>query len=414
MTWTILVVGGAAATVAVVAGFIARAAGLHADREFARLRSHDVPDGACPPVTVVVPARDEERNIRACLESLLALDYPGVEILVVDDGSSDRTPDIVREVGARSAATRSVRLIGLDESPDADGTEWASRKSRALWRGATEAAGEWILFADADTRLKPDALRRAVAFARRRNLRALSLSGVFVNPGLWGGLLESALTPAVFLAIPWKKVNDPRSPAAWMNGNFILYERAAYFGAGGHRAVAARAADDLSLALRAKAAGVRFLFLPVTSAYECRDYVNLREAFRGWTRRLSTGGEAFGLSRGAYVAQTAVLFAVGVWPLIAAASSLWGPLAGRTVAGVDAAVLTLGQLGALIGLLGGIRAAMRMSVGPAVLAPAAAALAIAAVASGYRARFRTRVIEYRGRTVVVRRGPGEDGDAPAG
>ncbi len=127
------------------------------------------------------------------------------------------------------------------------------------------------------------------------------MSGMFVNTGFWGGLLEAMITPAIFLVVPWHRVNNPDDPAAWMNGNFILYERSAYFAFDGHRAIAGFIQDDLALALLSKEMRVRFLFLPVSSAYECHDYVGLKEAFRGWTRRLAVGGARLHLDRRSYI-----------------------------------------------------------------------------------------------------------------
>jgi chlorobactene glucosyltransferase len=277
--------GGVLATLVVIAGLFVQTRGLR--RPGSALQRPTLTD--FPLVTIIVPVRNEERNIGLCLESLLALDYPRFEILVVDDHSTDRTAEIVQGIRQRHVSRLDIRLFPLGNDPREGGIEWVCRKSHALWHGAQRAQGEWILFVDADTRQKPDTLWRALALTRRHGLKALSMSGVNVNPGFWGGVLEAMINPAIFLAIPWHRVNKPGDPAAWMNGNFILYERAAYFAVGGHRAIAGFIQDDLALALHSKVRGVRFLFLPLSSAYECRDFVGLKEAFRGW-KALAAGG----------------------------------------------------------------------------------------------------------------------------
>jgi len=227
------------------------------------------------------------------------------------------------------------------------------------------------------------------------------MSGVNVNPGFWGGVLEAMINPAIFLAIPWRRVNDPRDPAAWMNGNFILYEREAYFAVDGHRAIAGYIQDDLALALHSKARGVRFLFLPRSSAFECRDFVGLKEAFRGWKRRLAVGGARLRLSRRSYAIEAVALFFVAVWPVPAAAAGFLGPLAGHGVLGLSFGTWALAQLGLVVVLQGVLRAVMGVPVWPAVAAPLGAAIGIAVVIAGYRARFVKKVILLRGRAINI-------------
>jgi glycosyltransferase involved in cell wall biosynthesis len=391
---------GMAVTLAVIIGLVLRIGGLKADREFRTLRR---PENLSdfPFVTIVVPARNEEPNIGPCLESLLALDYPRFEILVVDDHSTDRTTEIVREIIGRRALRQDVRLMPLGDDPAEKGTEWVCGKSRALWNGAQRAHGDWILFVDADTRQKPDTLWRVLALARRHDLRALSLTGVSVIPGIWGEVLEAVVYPAIFLAISWRRVNDPDDPAAWMNGQFVLYERAAYFAVDGHRAIAGFVSDDTGLAIHSKQRGVRSLFLPVTSAYESRDFAGLGETFRGWTRRLAVGGARLRLRRLSYAVEAGVLFIFGVWPVLALAAGLISPLGGRLILGVSFSAWALAQLGLVVLAQGAGRALMKKSVWPAVLAPAGAALGIGVVVAGYWARFVKRSIEFRGRAVAV-------------
>ena len=146
-------VWGMVTTLAVIAGFFARARVLRADREFERQRRPADLSGL-PSVTIIVPARNAARHIGPCLESLLALDYPRYEIVVVDDLSTDATADAVRRAVGQSPTGRNIRLVMVDDGADDEGTEWAYGKSRALWQGARQASGEWLLFVDADTPAK--------------------------------------------------------------------------------------------------------------------------------------------------------------------------------------------------------------------------------------------------------------------
>lgn len=391
---------GMAATLAVIIGFFVRAGGLKADREFLALgRPEDLAD--FPYVTIIIPARNAERHIGPCLESLLDLDYPHFEILVVDDHSTDRTAETVREIMEKRAPLQDVRLFLLGDDPGEGGIEWVWGKSRALWHGAQQAQGDWLLFVDADTRQKPDTLWRALTLARRHDLGALSMTGVSVIPGLWGEVLEVVVYPAIFLAVSWRRVNEPDDPAAWMNGQFILYDRTVYLAVDGHRAVAGFVSEDTALAIHSKERRVRFLFLPVTSAYESRDFGNLNEAFRGWTRRLAVGGARLRLRRRSYVLEAGVLFLVGIWPVLASAAGLLGSLGGRVIFGMSFGSLALAQLGLVIIFQGVIRAVMRKPVWPSVLAPLGAALGIGVVVAGYRARFLKKAVECRGRSLHV-------------
>lgn len=110
-----------------------------------------------PLVSVLVPARNEEENIRACLESLLQQDYPNYEVLVLDDHSSDDTPTILAELKRNH---EHLRVLTGAELPDGwFGKHWA------CWQLADQASGSWILFTDADTVHQPELLKAAVARA---------------------------------------------------------------------------------------------------------------------------------------------------------------------------------------------------------------------------------------------------------
>jgi cellulose synthase/poly-beta-1,6-N-acetylglucosamine synthase-like glycosyltransferase len=395
----IAVAVGMVMTLAMIICFVARSRGLENGREFRDLRRP--PDlMGYPPVTVVVPARNAAAHVGACLKSVLALDYPRLEIIVVDDLSTDRTVELTREVIVGSGSGRDIRLSLLgDEQPD-DRVEWVYGKSRALWHGAGLARGDWLLFVDADTRQKPDTLWRALSFVRSHDLKALSMTGVSIIPNLWGEVLESVVYPAIFLVFPWRRINEPGSPDAWMNGQFILYERTAYLAVGGHRAVAASAGEDTALAILSKRNGVRSLFLPVTSAYESRDFDDLGQTFRGWTRRLASGGAMFRLPRRSYVLQAGALFFVGVWPVITAAAGLLG-VANGTVIGVDLRLWAWAQLVLVVVFQAILRAVMKRSLWPSVLAPVGSAFGIGLIAAAYRARFITKSVESRGRRLPV-------------
>src|SRR5262249_24969669 len=137
-------------------------------RSMAQLRRvADAPRPVVTPlVSVLVPARDEERCLEACLDSLSRQRYPHLGLVVVDDGSTDRIPSIIARAVARDPRVRSIRLEGPPEG-------WTG-KNFALATAAAVARGEWLCFTDADTVHAPTSVERAVSFAQDRGLALLS------------------------------------------------------------------------------------------------------------------------------------------------------------------------------------------------------------------------------------------------
>jgi len=199
-------------------------------------------------VSVIVPARDEEACLGACLGSLESQTGVSFEIIVVDDASADRTREIAQSF-------LSVRVVeGGPPPPD-----WTG-KNNAMAAGAKVARGEWLLFTDADTVHKPGSLARAVAEAKQRGAALLSYSPEQKVDGLW----EKAVMPVIFaeLAAAYRpsQVSDPRSSAAAANGQYILVSREAYDAVGGHAAVSNSLLEDVGLARAVKASSRRIFF----------------------------------------------------------------------------------------------------------------------------------------------------------
>ena len=283
------------------------------------------PEGGWPRLSLVVAARDEADTIGAALRSWLAQDYPSLEIVIVDDRSEDATGATVRAVlaerddqaaggGEGSGTSATVRLERIESLPDG----WLG-KTHAQALGAAGAAGEWLLFADADVRLAPGALRRAVATALAARADHLALLPRFDAPVGWGAHLVLAFETAFALLLtvklrPWL-APDPGVPTTLGIGAFGLYRRSAYERAGGHRAVRLRADDDLALAHDVKAAGGRSLvvFAPALAAVTW--YPSLAAALRGLEKN-AFAGLRFSLPLVAAV--SAALLATHVLPFVMA------------------------------------------------------------------------------------------------
>jgi glycosyltransferase involved in cell wall biosynthesis len=232
-------------------------------------------------LTIIIPARNEEQNIAACLQSLVAQSEDifqlgrDWELIVVDDQSSDKTAEIARGFPG----------VYLMEAAKLE-RGWTG-KNNAIWTAARKARGRWLLFTDADTVHEPGDLHRAIHEATRHKAGMLSYSPL----QLVSGFAQRILMPLVFselaLAYPPAKVSDPNQRVAAANGQFLLMEREAYRRLGGHRAVADRVLEDVELAFLAKRrrVGLRFRYAP--DALSTRMYRTTSAMIEGWTKNLA-------------------------------------------------------------------------------------------------------------------------------
>jgi cellulose synthase/poly-beta-1,6-N-acetylglucosamine synthase-like glycosyltransferase len=226
-----------------------------------------------PELSVIVPARDEEACLAACLESLVGQRGVEYEVIVIDDHSTDQT----REIAERFP----VRVIAADELPDG----W-SGKCNAVWTGAKAAKGKWLLFTDADTRHAPNSISAGLREALEHKADLLSYS----PRQEVCSLAESALMPVVFaeLAATYRPrdVCDPQSTVAAANGQYLLIQRNVYDAIGGHAAVAIEILEDVELAKRVKQAGYKLRF-HVSDLVATRMYRSFPQMWEGWTKNLA-------------------------------------------------------------------------------------------------------------------------------
>ena len=247
-----------------------------------------------PLVSIIVPARNEERNIQRCVESLLEQNYPDYEVIVVDDGSTDETPDILENIIQTHPQSNRLWVLRLhDELPEG----WAG-KPHAIHAGVKESDGDWLLFTDADTWHAPNALQSTLTSALKTGSDLYTLSTAQELPGFW----EKVMMPMAYIGIsmmyPIKKVNDPLSSIAIANGQFILIRRAVYDILGGYARPELRNTllDDRDLANTIKQQGFRLMLEDGRDLVRVQMYRGLREAWQGWRKNAflgSRGGVAF-------------------------------------------------------------------------------------------------------------------------
>jgi glycosyltransferase involved in cell wall biosynthesis len=230
-------------------------------------------DAALPSVTIVSAARDEAARVEHAAGSLLAQTYPGLEIVLVDDRSTDETGSIVDRLAASDARLRALHVTSLPEG-------WLG-KCHALARGAEAARGEWILFTDGDVWMKPDALRRAVSLAMDLGADHLAV-GANLEVHTLGERVFVAYFSALFYASqrPWEAPN-PKSRAHVGIGAFNLVRRTVYDRAGGHARLRLEILDDMALGLIVKEAGGRSCFAFHDDFIRVRWHEGVRGLIRG-------------------------------------------------------------------------------------------------------------------------------------
>ncbi|MEZ0395030.1 MAG: glycosyltransferase family A protein [Anaerolineales bacterium] len=297
------------------------------------------PPASGPCISVIVPARDEERNIRRCIEALLAQTWPDYEILVLDDRSTDATPRILAELAEQNPRLRSLR--GADLPPG-----WAG-KPHALYQAAAQARGEWLCFVDADTFLAPQALASVFAQAQATGADLFTIMTAQEVKTFW----ERVILPLVFTALSVgfspRKVNDPQRKDAIANGQFIFIRRAVYEAVGGHAAIRDSIVEDKDLAVLVKGAGYRLVMADGRQVAATRMYTSLPEMWEGWTKNIflglkSSAGMLLLGALGAFLSLMAAL-ALPLW--------LAGGLAWYAAGGGSAALVVAGEAALLWGYL---------------------------------------------------------------
>jgi glycosyltransferase involved in cell wall biosynthesis len=204
-----------------------------------------------PKVSIIVPARNEERDIEASLLTLLDLDYDNYEVIAVNDRSADRTGEIMENVASSPKGKARLHVIHHLELP----AGWLG-KTHAMWSATNTATGDWLLFTDADVLFKSDSLRRAVAYAEAERADHLVLFPQMIMKRAGEFMMIAFFqTMFVFGHRPWK-VADPNSKDHMGVGAFNLIRRSAYQTVGTYEALRMEVLDDMKLGKVVKNAGL--------------------------------------------------------------------------------------------------------------------------------------------------------------
>jgi chlorobactene glucosyltransferase len=231
-----------------------------------------------PLVSAIIPAKDEEEKLADCLKTVAAQSYPNMEIIVVDDRSTDSTGLIARRFAERDAR---LRVISIRDLP----AGWTG-KTHALHVAAGGARGEWFWFVDADTLHHADSLSIVMEYARTHGARLASILPEMRCETLWEKVVQPLAGIVLMRSYPLSRVNDDRKTLAFANGQYLLIERNAYELVGGHDSVRDKFVEDIHLARLVKNRGMPIRTAIGTEISSTRMYTSLDKLVRGWARIL--------------------------------------------------------------------------------------------------------------------------------
>ena len=270
------------------------------------------PPSNAPLISVCIPARNEERNIRACVEAVLNQTYPNFEVIVLDDRSTDSTLEILHSI-----QNDKLKIINGSDLP----TGWAG-KPHALYQASNscDERGDWLCFVDADTFLAPEALASCYAKAIETNADLFTMMTFQITVTFWERVVLPLVMTALSVGFSPRKVNDPNRKDAIANGQFIFIKRSVYDAIGGHESVKDQIVEDKAISEKVKWGGYRLIVADGMQVTRTRMYTSLAEMWEGWTKNIFLGlREQVGLMiLGAFGALVTVIAALvlPLWPLL--------------------------------------------------------------------------------------------------
>jgi len=232
-----------------------------------------------PLVSILIPARNEEENIKACLNGLLNQEYPNLEIIVLDDLSSDRTSEIVEEYAQKN--NRVSLLRGIPTPPGWTGKNWACHQS------SKNARGEFFIFTDADNTHNKMAVANTVGWMQSLQLGLFSSFPQQITKTISEKLVIPVIDMMVYSYLPlWLTYYSKFSSLSAANGQWIAFTKESYNKIGGHEIVRSEIVEDVKLARRAKKLGMKILTASGKNAVSGRMYRSWREVWQGFSKNL--------------------------------------------------------------------------------------------------------------------------------
>lgn len=224
-------------------------------------------------VSVIIPARNEEENIKNIIDAVLNQKYENFEVIVVDDGSSDRTPEIL------DGYTDRIKKIRIDEKPEG----WCG-KNFAVYTGYKNSRNEILAFIDADVYIGPYMLKKAISYMEKNNIDMISFLPKLKMDTFWERVLMHTMGSLIFFFFPPHRVNLPQTKNIMANGQFLLVKRNAYEKINGHIAVKEEVEEDVELARTIRKAGFKYIFVGAFDDMSTRMYTGFSEIIKGWSK----------------------------------------------------------------------------------------------------------------------------------
>ena len=273
-----------------------------------------------PLVSVLIPARNEEKNIGRCLRSLSKQDYHNLEILVLDDNSSDETSRVVEEISKKDTRIRLIRGRSL-------GRGWKG-KSYACHQLSMEATGRYYVFTDADTLHFPNSISSSLEALISTRLDVLSVFPKQIMVSVHERMVVIFINLAVLALMPLGMIRKTRSSRISMaNGQFMLFKRSVYKSIGGHRSIKNDIVEDVAISKQVKKCGYRFMVFDGRETIYCRMYDGFKNVVRGFSKFIFAAMNYSVIKLGAVISFIMLLFMLPVfflplglyifnWPLI--------------------------------------------------------------------------------------------------
>lgn len=286
------------------------------------------PDGRpLPRLSVIVPALNEEEQLAAAVESMLRQDYPDLELVLVNDRSTDSTGNVMAALEGRYPGR--VRVVTVEHLPPG----WLG-KNHALWVGTQQATGQWLLFTDADVVFDPTCFRRAVGYCQQHGLDHLTMFPRLTGQGYLATAFVSFFATMFMIGERPHAANNPKSKHGVGIGSFNLLRSTTYQAVGTHQAISLRPDDDLRLGRRIRKLGFRQQIVSGIGMASVQWYSSVGEAIRGLEKNMfanfdyrvvKTTGMAASLLVGNLCPYVALWFSTGAarWLWLAGMAAQW-------------------------------------------------------------------------------------------
>ncbi len=254
-----------------------RVCNLRKDESF-WIRKTEAPCDNKTKVSIIIPARDEENNIGPCVEHALAQTHKNIEVIVLDDNSSDNTSQILEQFND----PRLKVIHGGEEPPKGwRGKPWACQ------RAASQATGQWLMFIDADVRIAAQTVAATVGYCERHAYQYLTGMDKHIMRSFGERCMHAHFLFNLGFQRDWHAVNDPDSPESVGNGRFMIFRADTYAQIGGFKPVAHKVLEDEAFGKLIKEKKIPYHINSLIDLVEVRMYTSTGEVLQGWVKTVS-------------------------------------------------------------------------------------------------------------------------------